>query len=126
MGDRGTIKIIGSGPHPIYLYTHWGGSDLDSVLRTALARRQRWDDPPYLTRIIFCELVKGDEAGYGIGTEVTDSEHDILCIDMNRDLVYRVGFDHLTGMEAARTAGPWTYGAYLAMTGPTEREEDES
>jgi len=69
MGDRGQVHIIDTG---VYLYTHYGGTNLPEIVRRALARRERWDDPEYLTRIIFCGMVKPDfdgELGYGIGTE---------------------------------------------------------
>jgi hypothetical protein len=75
MGDRGQVKVVlekGS----IWLYTHWGASELVGVVRKALIRgKSRWEDPEYLTRIIFCEMVRGDEeslTGFGIGL----SQHD--------------------------------------------------
>ena len=68
MGDRAQVLIKDTG---VYLYTHWNGSLLKEHVKTALSRKQRWDDPEYLARIIFCEMVKGKEdkeTGYGIGT----------------------------------------------------------
>ena len=60
MGDRGNI-IVKDGNSEVYLYTHWTGSDLPDVLRSALKRgKSRWNDGPYLARIIFCEIVKGE------------------------------------------------------------------
>lgn len=67
MGDRGQIKI-----GKVYLYTHWGACELIQNLKDALAKRWRWDDHEYLTRIIYDEMVGdmfGTETGYGIGTE---------------------------------------------------------
>lgn len=85
MGDRGNIKVYQyEGDAPVYLYTHWRGSEIYKVVKTALARRLRWEDPPYLTRIIFCELVKGDEAsetGFGITTSIGDNEHTIIGVN---------------------------------------------
>ena len=75
MGDRGNVKIIQWGEKPVYLYTHWGGSELIETVKTALKRKQRWGDGPYLTRIIFCEMVKGyeeDERGFGISAAECD------------------------------------------------------
>lgn len=68
MGDRGQVLIV---DEKVYLYTHWEASELVETVRRALARKQRWDDPEYLARIIFCEMVGDDvkgETGFGIGT----------------------------------------------------------
>ena len=43
----------------------------------------RWNDPSYLARIIFCQVVKGEEAsltGYGISTMETDNEHPHIIV----------------------------------------------
>ena len=70
MGDRGQVCIQFSTPNEkVYLYTHWGANDLVDTVRGALAKTWRWYDPGYLARIIFCEMVKGDEdgeTGFGI------------------------------------------------------------
>lgn len=91
MGDRGNIVVVqknydGSLPSEvIYLYTHWCGSEIDQILATALERRLRWDDPAYLTRIIFDQPtgLEGSETGYGISLSPTDNEHDYLVIVMS-------------------------------------------
>lgn len=76
MGCRAQVKIEDTG---VYLYTHWDGKTIaDTVFRAITKGRQRWDDPDYLARIIFCEMVKDDIdgcAGYGISTaENADNE----------------------------------------------------
>ena len=118
MGDRGNIKITGAGPHPIYLYTHHGGSELDAVLRTVLARRARWGeyDGSYLARMIFSEMIKnevGSEYGYGISTDITDNEHAILHVNVNKKTVSRETEDGYLVGEAATCL--WTYEQYLAL-----------
>jgi hypothetical protein len=68
MGDRGQVFIKDTG---VYLYTHWGASELCDVVQDAMKRKQRWNDPEYLTRIIFSEMIKkeiDEETGYGIGS----------------------------------------------------------
>lgn len=83
MGDRGNIFVKDHGAG-VYLYTHWDGYSIGLTLRDALARRLRWTDGPYLTRIIFCELVKHDlrgENGYGISSHICDNEYNILEVD---------------------------------------------
>ncbi len=90
MGDRAQVKIIDSmqsakDQGQVYLYTHWDGTELVEDVRTALKREQRWDDAPYLTRIIFDEMTKGcqgSETGNGIMTyEVSDASHDLIVVD---------------------------------------------
>lgn len=89
MGDRGNIAIEEDGKR-IYFYSHWSGSELPEIVRRAIARKWRWDDPPYLARIIFCELVKGnegEETGYGISLGICDNSHPIIVVDMNKQSV---------------------------------------
>jgi len=81
MGDRAQVLIKDTG---VYLYTHWESYRLQEIITKAIAKKWRWDDPEYLARIIFDEMLKdnhGEETGYGIGT----SEHsDInLLITVN-------------------------------------------
>ena len=88
MGDRGNVKLIfGKEESPIYFYTHWQGTNLPEIVRHALIRgRSRWNDPSYLARIIFSEMIRNevDElTGYGIAPFQTDSNHDDVevCLD---------------------------------------------
>lgn len=79
MGDRGEIVIEDSGVH---FYTHWGASELHEVLAAALKRgRDRWDDYPYLSRIIFSEMIRDDIdglTGFGIDTHTSDVRRSIV------------------------------------------------
>jgi hypothetical protein len=89
MGDRSNIKIYQNddADNAIFLYTHWRGSEIYGILKRVLLRRERWEDSPYLTRMIFCEMVKGDEngsTGFGISTSILDNEHTVIgvnCVD---------------------------------------------
>jgi hypothetical protein len=80
MGDRGNI-IVKDGDSTVFLYTHWSGSDLPETVKSALQRgKDRWTDGPYLARILFCEMVKGDEmslTGFGISSTMCDGGTDI-------------------------------------------------
>ena len=103
MGDRGNIIIKTAGESDLYLYTHWRGSALPHILKAALGRRQRWDDAAYLTRIIFCEMVKGseqDETGFGISTYMCDGGTD-LSVDMDAQTVDGVPFAKFIEAKAA-------------------------
>jgi hypothetical protein len=76
----------------IFFYTHWRGSDTLDIAMRAIAKRQRWDDPAYLARIVFCELIKGatdGETGFGIWTDRCDYEHDDVVIDCDTQEVYQ-------------------------------------
>lgn len=90
MGDRGNIIVVERDFPPVVLYTHWRGRGLKDLLQIALRRKQRWDDAPYLTRIIFSEMIKGseaDETGFGISTTIVDNEHKFLVVDTTRQKV---------------------------------------
>lgn len=72
MGDRGQVRLVSEGQPDIYLYTHWGATELPTDVGRALRRgSSRWGDDEYLNRIIFSELIQNSvlaETGYGIGT----------------------------------------------------------
>lgn len=89
MGDRGNIRVA-SGDGFVYLYSHWGGSELPVTLKEALAREQRWNEESYLARIIFDTMTfgeQGSETGYGIATYAPDSEHPVLTVDCDKQAV---------------------------------------
>lgn len=74
MGARAQVEVKQGNSPSVFLYTHWGSSDLPQVVAEALASpagRGRANDNEYLARIIFDRMVgsdQGDETGYGIGT----------------------------------------------------------
>lgn len=117
MGDRANVKIEASaykgGPAaPLYLYTHWGGSELPRTLQAALQRRQRWNDDSYLARIIFCTMLDGDtgETGYGIATQMPDNDYPILSVHVPSQTVRIV-------KEEAQDViiKSWTFEEYCAL-----------
>lgn len=85
MGDRANVVIKQSDGARLYLYTHWGGSELPADLARALAKEWRWDDESYLARIILEEMIpessRGRETGFGIATSPPDNEHPFLVVD---------------------------------------------
>ena len=97
MGDRANVVVLDEGSdNAVFLYTHWSGTVLPSLLKRALDRKQRWDDGAYLTRIIFCEMVKGyesDETGFGISAHICDNEHPLLVVDVGRQVVVEMAED---------------------------------
>jgi len=89
MGDRSNIVVTGFGDklgQRIYLYGHWMGMNHVKILKESLLRgRDRWNDPSYLTRIIFSEMIKNDvmgTTGYGISPEIMDNEHPLLIVNV--------------------------------------------
>ena len=103
MGDRANVKIAG-----VHLYTHWGGGNLPFKVQDALKKKWRWDDDAYLARIIFCEMVKGDEegeTGFGISKDLCDNQYPIIDIDCENQTVSFGG------------EGTIPFAAYIAMTG---------
>jgi len=95
MGDRGQVRLVSEGSPDIYLYTHWGATELPEVVANALARgKGRWGDDEYLNRIIFTEMIKDDvmsETGFGIGTaehgdvwRVVTVNHDSKTVEVTQ------------------------------------------
>jgi hypothetical protein len=106
MGDRGNI-IIKDADSTVYLYTHWTGSDLPNVLRNSLKRAKtandnRWDDGPYLARIIFWDMIKDqhpeETRGFGISSVEGDGGTNIT-VDVGRQTVDGIPFQ--TYVESA-------------------------
>lgn len=94
MGDRANIVIekdTGMFPHEVYFYTHWHGRKIKPILKAALIKGvDRWDDPQYLSRVIFCELVsagKDEVTGFGITTAIGDGGYKLLCVNMEEKKV---------------------------------------
>jgi hypothetical protein len=97
MGDRANIIVKSSekeGAEQVCLYTHWAGSTLPGTLKTALIRgKERWDDFQYLTRIIFCEMIKhsGESldglTGYGITQKLWDGEDSLIFVAVDEQQI---------------------------------------
>jgi hypothetical protein len=102
MGMRRNIALDYGEQRKIYLYTHWGAEGLEDVLRAALIRgRSRWDDPPYLARIIFSEMTQAevlDTTGYGIAPYVMDDEFPTIELDFGKRTVGGVPFDEFVSI----------------------------
>ena len=102
MGDRANVRVVQEADgRSVFLYTHWGGTELAAIVQTALKRRQRWDDCAYLTRIIFSEMLIDaagdaakthatlkDETGFGITVYPIDER--IVTVDVPAQ---RITFD---------------------------------
>ena len=71
MGDRFVVGFRDTkDTPPVWLYSHWGGSDRLELLAKAIkAARPRWGDSAYATRIAISSIVGdswNEETGFGI------------------------------------------------------------
>ncbi len=131
MGDRGNIVCRFSTGNPksdVYFYTHWRGSSIGSVVRDALAKKARWDDPAYLARMIFDGLTgcDGGETGFGISLSAHDNEHNIVVVDMERQRVYCVDkayADSQIPENLTENEGGWTFDEYVTKHDEAPIEE---
>jgi len=101
MGDRGQVLIVDYDKEDegVYLYTHWGATDLVEVVRDAMKRKLRWDDPCYLARIIFSEMIRDEidgETGYGICTNQHGDIWRLVKVNCNTQQVTLMD-EHWTG-----------------------------
>jgi hypothetical protein len=105
----------------VWFYTHWSGTNIQDVVRNALAKKWRWDDESYLARIVFDELTKsehGEETGFGISTHMQDNEHDIVVVDVPRQMVLIVPESVLVDMrlpEHTAEFDRWTFHEFVAL-----------
>lgn len=116
MGDRANVRVQDADGH-VYLYTHWGGTNLPHVVQMALQRKQRWDDPAYLARIVFCEMVKGDvegETGFGIYYDIVDNEHPILVLDCHNTIVRFMAWNWQE-QTIANAIATWAFQDYIKL-----------
>lgn len=125
MGDRGNIVIQERRGKRVYFYTHWRGSEIRDVVKTALERRQRWNDHSYLARIVFCTLIAGDtdgETGFGISTGICDNSHPILVLDVPSQNVF---FEDSKGKRTQTWGATFEEVANPAFVWPDEEDHGE-
>jgi len=91
----------------VWLYTHWGASNMIDCLRVALEKAApegspysgRWKDFEYLTRIVFCTLVGTDNngiLGYGINGMKNGIHGDVsryIDVDVPKQEITVYGYD---------------------------------
>lgn len=117
MGDRCNIRFRAeTGDQPIYFYSHWGGDQLPIVLQNALKQHKRWDDDQYLSRIIFCAMIKdavSSEHGFGISLRLYDNEHPIINVNVETQTV-------------SWCDNEWSFEQYIAVLSDVLREHWEN
>jgi hypothetical protein len=115
MATRGQVKVWDSVEpngenEAVWLTQHYDGMDLPGIVKRALKRGDtRWNDSPYLARVIFCQMlmeegrdnvadVVKDVAGFGIqGYEQPDSEWAIT-LDMSTQTITVFGDGEVQSM----------------------------
>lgn len=82
--DSGQIEII-SPFGRVYLYTHNDVKSLLTIVHNTLSLKVRWDDPDYLSRMLFCEMIPeqfwSSNSGYGIGTQLYADVELLVSLD---------------------------------------------
>lgn len=113
MGNRANCVVhqnsFNADNPPVWLYTHWGGSELLQDVQTAIRKRWRWDDDTYLTRIIFDTMSagqQGQETGYGISTAMGDNSHDLVVVDPSKQEV------RIEDPETCEVKNVWSFEAF--------------
>jgi hypothetical protein len=99
MGDRSNIAIAQfNNTDLVYLYSHWMGGGIIKVCHDVLARNARWDDAPYLARMLFDEMTKdaiNRETGFGISANaVCDNDYPIIYLNPNSQEAFLIGLDN--------------------------------
>jgi hypothetical protein len=91
--SEGNAVSIDSG---IYMYCHLDGERIAQKVHLALSRRKRWDDDSYLARILFQTILDGDTdtIGYGLSLSQTDSENNVLVVDVDKQYVALSNFPY--------------------------------
>ena len=110
MGDRAQVKI-----NDVFLYTHYGATDLVDDVKRAIAKNWRWSDEEYLARIIFNEMQNGDydtETGFGISTKkhgdiwrlITIKDQKVIVED-NDKKIFNGSFEDFLKFEVPKDNG---------------------
>lgn len=89
MGSRAQVKIL-MDDSSIYLYTHWGAEEIEATVKKAIAKKWRWDDPEYLARIIYDEMLDGEtgnETGFGIGVSEHGDIEKLIIVDSSEQKI---------------------------------------
>ncbi len=122
MGGRANIIVETYPGEFVYLYTHWGGSNVPETLRRAIARRERWEDGSYLCRIIFCELCDdyAGSTGYGISASITDNEYPLLVVRPDKEIeLHEFDFNRWTAKgDFKEPVKTWLFTEFESLPSP--------
>jgi hypothetical protein len=107
----------------VCIYTHWGADKLVDDVKRAIAKRWRWDDPEYFTRIVADEVIKvhGDELGYGIGNQIHGDIWRLIDIDLDRTSSGKA-FNNVRVEDFGKTKFNGTFEQFLLGKGATKAD----
>lgn len=93
MGNRGNIIIVQDEKERLYFYTHWSGYDIPRRVAHAFDRaRDRWNDEPYMNRVLFDSLLEGEHrdgvTGYGIDWRMGDGGTELIVNYDEKTILY--------------------------------------
>ena len=129
MGDRCNVafKVREGDRERIFLYSHWGGSDMPEQVRNALiAAKGRWNDPSYCCRIMVSRivLIHDGETGWGLSLGVCDNDgYPILEVDIP-EMKVRLAHPHNWNPKGPEYHTPkfdepsaeWSFEEFIAMS----------
>ena len=94
--NSGQIEIIGH-YGTVFLYTNKEAYNLTNVVLNVLSEKVHWDDPDYLTRVLFCNMVPKDQwyntNGFGIGTQMYIDVKLLITLDIVHQKITLMDFD---------------------------------
>lgn len=96
MGARGNI-ISKDNNEQVVMYSHWMGSEIPSIIKTVLSRKERWNDYQYLNRMLFEEMIKNDigsSTGFGISNQRYDGGADYVVDVGNQSVITDEGISY--------------------------------
>jgi hypothetical protein len=124
MGDRAVIGFKANRESvPVFLYSHWGGSDRYRDLQRALVASQpRWNDPDYATRIAISQIIGNywtEETGFGISAgENSFSKpdyNDVPVVIWDDQVVVVVNAEDSTTIRTMALPPEMTFQDFLAL-----------
>lgn len=131
MGDRGNIAVLQEDGKQVWLYSHWGGSQLKQNIKDGLILasdkqakypQSRWDDEAYLTKIIFCVAIGKENfdklTGFGISTRLADNSYPINVVDIPKQRVFTIPESKLVKFQVPLDYEPekdsvWSFDDYI-------------
>lgn len=114
--ERANVLVKDEQDPGVFLYTHSGGPRLPLLVRGALMRRQRWNQAPYLARLIFSGMTWGSsqgDAGFGISSILGDNNYPVIVVDTAKQTVSYISEDDAREKRTDRPGASWSFEEYV-------------
>jgi hypothetical protein len=90
--NKNSGQVIIIGPYgSVYLYTHDTANTLVKDVYDALQVGKRWDDPDYLSKMIFCRMLPLEcwleDKGFGIGTQMYNDVNLLISVNTVQQII---------------------------------------